>query len=176
MPWFVDLLYRPIKINLLGNSHSGGPASPHALTSRVPESEQPRCGSGIRRAEGEEGWGLTCISSSCDWISGGKSAAPQVKGSNGSAPKRSLPTTTIAWSGGRTLVASRQRLFVIFVIFSQISGIYQTFLNTQYENYLQKSLFLGIHIHRKTHKDVRSLGTNHREGIEATYLLTYVWW
>lgn len=34
--------------------------------------------------------GLTCISSSFDWMSGGKSAAPQVNGSNGSAPNRSL--------------------------------------------------------------------------------------
>lgn len=34
---------------------------------------------------------VTCISSSLDWMSGGKSAAPQVKGSNGAAPNRSLP-------------------------------------------------------------------------------------
>lgn len=34
---------------------------------------------------------VTCISSSLDWMSGGKSAAPQVNGSNGSAPNRSLP-------------------------------------------------------------------------------------
>lgn len=37
---------------------------------------------------------LTCISSSFDWISGGKSADPQVNGSNGSAPNRSFPTNT----------------------------------------------------------------------------------
>lgn len=34
---------------------------------------------------------VTCISSSLDWMSGGKSAAPQVNGSNGSAPNRSFP-------------------------------------------------------------------------------------
>jgi len=34
---------------------------------------------------------VTCISSSLDWMSGGKSAAPQVNGSNGSAPNMSLP-------------------------------------------------------------------------------------
>lgn len=55
-------------------------------------------------------WGLTCISSSFDCISGGKSAAPQVKGSNGSAPKRSLPTTTITRSRERALAVSPCRL------------------------------------------------------------------
>lgn len=40
---------------------------------------------------------VTCISSSLDWMSGGKSPAPQLKGSKGSAPKRSLSGTTEKW-------------------------------------------------------------------------------
>lgn len=40
---------------------------------------------------------ITCISSSLDWMSGGKSPAPQLKGSKGSAPKRSLSGTTEKW-------------------------------------------------------------------------------
>ena len=34
---------------------------------------------------------LTCISSSFDWMSGGKSAEPQVNGSKGSEPNKSFP-------------------------------------------------------------------------------------
>lgn len=40
---------------------------------------------------------VTCISSSLDWMSGGKSPAPQLKGSKGSAPKRSLSGTREKW-------------------------------------------------------------------------------
>lgn len=47
----------------------------------------------LKASDADKQW-LTCISSSFDWMSGGKSAAPQVNGSNGSAPKRSLPTNT----------------------------------------------------------------------------------
>ncbi len=35
---------------------------------------------------------LTCISSSLDWMSGVKTAGPQMNGSNGSAPNRSIST------------------------------------------------------------------------------------
>lgn len=65
-------------------------------------------GSRIKSRREEEGeseagsLGLTCISSSFDWMSGGKSAAPQVNGSNGSAPNRSL-------SAKRTQASARKR-------------------------------------------------------------------
>lgn len=105
------LFYRPVKINLLGNCTAGNlPAVTHQ--SSVSNLAVVRGRPELRRNSMQtDRRGLTCISSSFDWISGGKSAAPQVKGSNGSAPKRSLPTTTITRSGERALVVSPQRLF-----------------------------------------------------------------
>lgn len=57
--------------------------------SRAPEPDHRQKGRGVEGSEAGS-LGLTCISSSFDWMSGGKSAAPQVNGSNGSAPNRSL--------------------------------------------------------------------------------------
>lgn len=50
----------------------------------------------------------SCISSSFDWMSGGKSAAPQVNGSNGSAPNRSFRISggnVVGGGGGQPLLA-----------------------------------------------------------------------
>lgn len=67
-------------------SHTAAPGC-----SRAPESDHRQRGVGGRGGgTGTGSLGLTCISSSFDWMSGGKSAAPQVNGSNGSAPNRSL--------------------------------------------------------------------------------------
>lgn len=50
----------------------------------------------------------SCISSSLDWMSGGKSACPQVNGSKGAAPKRSLLMSegdVVGGGGGVPLLA-----------------------------------------------------------------------